>query len=65
MNRHHAKRNKIINDPGRTRTCNLRFRRPTPYPLGHGADAYNDESNFWMVCILALCDLDVEKLVSP
>ena len=23
------------NDPGRTRTCNLRFRRPTPYPLGH------------------------------
>ena len=25
------------NDPGRTRTCNLRFRRPTPYPLGHRA----------------------------
>ena len=24
-----------INDPGRTRTCNLWFRRPTPYPLGH------------------------------
>ena len=23
------------NDPGRTRTCNLWFRRPTPYPLGH------------------------------
>ena len=22
-------------DPGRTRTCNLWFRRPTPYPLGH------------------------------
>ena len=25
------------NDPGRTRTCNLWFRRPTPYPLGHRA----------------------------
>ena len=22
-------------DPGRTQTCNLWFRRPTPYPLGH------------------------------
>ena len=22
-------------DPGRTRTCNLWFRRPMPYPLGH------------------------------
>ena len=26
-------------DPGRTRTCNLWFRRPTPYPLGHRATA--------------------------
>ena len=26
-----------MNDPGRTRTCNLWFRRPTPYPLGHRA----------------------------
>ena len=26
-------------DPGRTRTCNLWFRRPTPYPLGHRASA--------------------------
>ena len=25
------------NDPGKTRTCNLWFRRPTPYPLGHRA----------------------------
>ena len=25
-------------DHGRTRTYNLRFRRPTPYPLGHAAD---------------------------
>ena len=25
------------NDPGRTRTCNLWFRGPTPYPLGHRA----------------------------
>ena len=24
-------------DPGRTRTCNLWFQRPTPYPLGHRA----------------------------
>ena len=24
-------------DPGRTRTCNVWFRRPTPYPLGHRA----------------------------
>lgn len=22
--------------PGRDRTCDLRLRRPTPYPLGHG-----------------------------
>ena len=28
----------IENDPGRTRTCNLWFRRPTPYPLGHRAN---------------------------
>ena len=27
----------VHNDPGRTRTCNLWFRRPTPYPLGHRA----------------------------
>ena len=26
-----------INDTDGTRTHNLRFRRPTPYPLGHGA----------------------------
>ena len=26
-----------MTDPGRTRTCNLWFRRPTPYPLGHRA----------------------------
>ena len=29
------------NDPGRTRTCNLWFRRPTPYPLGHRASHGN------------------------
>ena len=28
---------KAKDDPGRTRTCNLWFRRPTPYPLGHRA----------------------------
>ena len=27
----------LQNDPGRTRTCNPRLRRPMPYPLGHGA----------------------------
>ena len=27
-----------VHDPGRTRTCNLWFRRPTPYPLGHRTD---------------------------
>ena len=25
----------IVNDRSRTRTCNLRIRSPTPYPLGH------------------------------
>ena len=25
------------NDPGRTRTCNPRLRRPMPYPLGRGS----------------------------
>ena len=30
------------NDPGRTRTCNLWFRRPTPYPLGHRANWKNE-----------------------
>ena len=27
-----------VHDPGRTRTCNPRLRRPMPYPLGHGAN---------------------------
>ncbi len=31
-------------DPGRTRTCNLWFRGPTPYPLGHRA-CRNDRKN--------------------
>ena len=34
-----AKHPKDQNDPGRTRTCNLWFRRPTPYPLGRRATA--------------------------
>ena len=29
---------KTCDDPGRTRTCNPRLRRPMPYPLGHGAN---------------------------
>ena len=32
------------NDPGRTRTCNLWFRRPTPYPLGHRASYVQSRS---------------------
>jgi hypothetical protein len=36
---------RMQNDPGRTRTCNLWFRRPTPYPLGHRAP-----------CAGAMCD---------
>ena len=32
-----AQRALMQNDPGRTRTCNPRLRRPMPYPLGHGA----------------------------
>ena len=30
--------------PGRTRTCNLWFRRPTPYPLGHRATGHTSYS---------------------
>ena len=36
----HAYSPTVKNDPGRTRTCNLWFRRPTPYPLGHRASCY-------------------------
>ena len=32
-------------DPGRTRTCNLWFRRPTPYPLGHRASCFSSRSS--------------------
>ena len=28
-------------DPGRTRACNPRLRRPMPYPLGHGATSFH------------------------
>ena len=31
---------RAYNDPPRTRTWNLRLRRPTPYPLGQQADAF-------------------------
>ena len=33
----HARQPGAKFDPCRTRTCNLWFRRPTPYPLGHRA----------------------------
>ena len=32
-------------DPGRTRTCNPRLRRPRPYPVGHGADPFGGASS--------------------
>ena len=35
--RFHERCTKENDDHGRTRTYNLRFRRPTPYPLGHAA----------------------------
>ena len=34
---HRRRSRSVANDPGRTRTCNPRFRGPMPYPLGHGA----------------------------
>ena len=34
-------------DPGRTRTCNLWFRRPTPYPLGHRANGFPLQHQAW------------------
>ena len=34
------------NDPGRTRTCNPRLRRPMPYPLGHGASCFTCDWHF-------------------
>ena len=40
----HAERAK--DDPGRTRTCNLWFRRPTPYPLGHRANEVTAACSF-------------------
>ncbi len=43
-----------VNDPGRTRTCNPRLRRPMPYPLGHGA-----------FCSLLRISLQVDRLRRP
>ena len=37
------------NDPGRTRTCNPRLRRPMPYPLGHGARYAFGKTFAWSV----------------
>ena len=33
----------IENDPGKTRACNLWFRGPTPYPLGHRTAPYTKQ----------------------
>ena len=32
-------------DPSRTRTCNLRVRRATPYPLGHRANSRRSDQH--------------------
>ena len=45
-------------DPGRTRTCNLWFRRPTPYPLGHRATARQS----FPVC-LTRCSFEVRWIL--
>ena len=45
------------NDPGRTRTCNPRLRRPMPYPLGHRA--------FCFIIILKEDESPVEVGSSP
>ena len=37
-------------DPGRTRTCNLWFRRPTPYPLGHRAKCNGGHVQYLRTC---------------
>ena len=39
-------------DPGRTRTCNPRLRRPMPYPSGHGAMFFR-ETLFGLNCIFS------------
>lgn len=38
-------------DPGRTRTCNLWFRRPTPYPLGHRAAWFHEVANWFKIIL--------------
>ena len=40
---------RMQNDPGRTRTCNLWFRRPTPYPLGHRAPCAGAMCDCWPI----------------
>jgi hypothetical protein len=46
-----------VNDPGRTRTCNLWLRRPTPYPLGHRANRtfYIDAIRAYVCLCLYVC----------
>ena len=41
-------------EPGRTRTCNPRLRRPMPYPLGHGSMG-NNLSAFSTVITYSTC----------
>ena len=44
---HSFSREKTRSDPGRTRTYNLRFRRPMPYPLGHRTFGGKHHARLW------------------
>ena len=50
----------IDNDPGRIRTCNLWFRRPTPYPLGHRAMSVDMVAMLWAFGMIYLFPLNIK-----
>ena len=54
----HAGKN---DDHGRTRTYNLRFRRPTPYPLGHAATVANRSSPSLEREMIVFCSDGISK----
>ena len=43
-------------DPGRTRTCNPRLRRPMPYPLGHGASCHTQQNHKTILACIHECN---------
>ena len=55
----------LTNDPGRTRTCNPRLRRPMPYPLGHGARCQmSAQCTSYLICQIQIpCLRNKRKLV--